>query len=98
MRLIDADAVIEMMRVQAGCESCDTYNGVRCRACPWDDAISVVDDYADNHPAAKVVPIVRGKWETDREIAGKPIWSCSECTYQTLTKTPYCPMCGAKME
>ena len=61
MRLIDADAVIEMMRVQAGCESCDTYNGVRCRACPWDDAISVVDDYADNHPAAKVVPIVRCK-------------------------------------
>ena len=61
MRLIDADAVIEMMRVQAGCESCDTYNGVRCRACPWDDAISVVDDYADNHPAADVVPVVRCK-------------------------------------
>ena len=51
MRLIDADAVIEMMRVQAECESCDTYNGVKCRACPWHDAISVVDDYADNNPA-----------------------------------------------
>ena len=95
MRLIDADAVIEMMRVQAGCESCDTYNGVRCRACPWDDAISVVDDYADNHPAAEVVPIVRGKWES-----AKHGLYCSVCGHpiEDWEKTPYCPNCGAKME
>ena len=93
MRLIDADAVIEMMRVQAGCESCDTYNGVKCRACPWHDAISVVDDYADNNPAAEVVPIVRGKWV---EIGHET--ECPFCGEPTGLMTPYCPQCGAKLD
>lgn len=55
MRLADADGIIEMMKLQAGCEACDNYNGVRCRACPWHDAMSLVDDYADNHPVAATV-------------------------------------------
>ena len=60
---------------------------------------SVFDaDEVKNAPTIDAVPVRRGAWETDREIAGKPIWSCSECTFQTLEKTPYCPMCGAKME
>ena len=65
-----------------------------------EDANVHCTEYADIKavPAADVAPVRRGTWETDREIAGKPVWSCSECTYQTLTKTPYCPNCGAKME
>lgn len=44
MRLIDADALMERMREQAGCRDCNSYNGVRCRACTWDDAINLVDE------------------------------------------------------
>lgn len=50
MRLIDADAVIEEIKRQAWCTECDNYNGIRCKACSWDDAMALVDDFADNHP------------------------------------------------
>lgn len=50
MRLIDADALLERIKEVTGCSTCDNYNGLRCRACPWDDAITEVDDWADNHP------------------------------------------------
>ena len=50
MRIIDADALIEHMKAQLGCAECNSYEGNKCRACPWDDAISIVDDFADNHP------------------------------------------------
>ena len=52
MRLIDADGLIKMIQEQAGCDKCDNYEGVKCRACQWDDMIATVEDYADNHPEA----------------------------------------------
>lgn len=59
MRLIDADAVIAEIKRQAGCAECDNYNGIRCRACSWDDARGLVDDFADNHPVTDRPEIVR---------------------------------------
>ena len=50
MRLIDADALIDRLREVAGCDTCDNYSGLRCRACPWDVALTEVYDWADNHP------------------------------------------------
>jgi hypothetical protein len=49
-RIVDADALIEAIKEQARCSECENYNGVRCRACEWDDAIGIIDDFADNHP------------------------------------------------
>ena len=49
MRLIDADGLIEYLKEQAGCNDCQNCNGIKCRACSWDDAIGSVDDYADNN-------------------------------------------------
>lgn len=64
MRLIDADKLIEVIKKQAGCESCDNYHGIRCKACQWDDAADIVDDFADNHDAALIA-----KWtELRKEI------------------------------
>jgi hypothetical protein len=51
---IDRDAVIEQIRV-IYCGNCNSYNGVRCRACEFDDAMSLVEDA----PAADVVEVVR---------------------------------------
>ena len=28
----------------AGCDNCNHYNHVRCRACTWDDAMSIIED------------------------------------------------------
>ncbi len=37
------------------CAECDSYHGVRCRACWVDDTL----DYIDREPAADVAPVVR---------------------------------------
>ena len=62
MRLIDADKLIEVIKKQAGCESCDNYHGIRCKACQYEDAMDTVDDFADNHEATLI-----DKWTELRE-------------------------------
>ena len=39
------------------CTGCNSYNGVRCRACGTGDAIDVIEDA----PVADVAPVVRCK-------------------------------------
>lgn len=41
------DALIERMKKYAGCSSCNSYGGAKCRACTWDDAMDCVDDFFD---------------------------------------------------
>lgn len=48
MRFVNADKLINQIKLQAGCAECNSYDGVRCRACPWDDAIAIVDSFADS--------------------------------------------------
>lgn len=43
--------------------------------------------------ADDVAPVRRGKWED-----GYSVVFCSVCGEQSEWRTPYCPMCGAKME
>ena len=53
---IERDAL--MLRIkEIHCAGCDSYNGLRCRACLVDDAL----DYIDSEPAADVAPVVRCK-------------------------------------
>lgn len=86
---IDRDAVIEQIRV-IYCGNCNSYNGVRCRACEFDDAMSLVEDA----PVADVVEVVHAHW-IDRD--GKT-W-CSNCDASNKQyKPPYCPHCGARMD
>ena len=49
-RIVDADALVEEIKYRADCMHCINYAGIKCRSCGWDDAISLIDDYADNHP------------------------------------------------
>lgn len=86
---IERNAAIEQIRV-IYCGNCNSYNGVRCRACEFDDAMSLVEDA----PAADVVEVVHAHW-IDRD--GKT-W-CSNCDASNKQyKPPYCPHCGAKMD
>lgn len=48
---IDADAATELARLTY-CKDCNSYNGVMCRACAFDDAMSFIDDF----PEADVAP------------------------------------------
>lgn len=54
-RYIDADKATEEARLTY-CKDCKSYNGVMCRACAFDDAMSFIDDFpeADLAPRSEV--------------------------------------------
>ena len=50
-------------------------------------------------PAADVVPVVRGKWQSWTQDRPPCKWySCDYCGFHSLAETPYCPNCGARMD
>ena len=86
-----------MLRIkEIHCAECDSYHGVRCRACWVDDTL----DYIDSEPAADVAPVRHGRWECN-----KPCPVCGGDRFEGLDadiwadwKPDYCPNCGAKMD
>lgn len=103
---IERDAL--MLRIkEIHCAGCDSYNGLRCRACLVDDAL----DYIDSEPAADVAPVLHGRWERIgiKGRKGLPIYPCcSACgrvsaAYRSEWEGlrgpwKYCPNCGARMD
>ena len=53
---IEREALIRRIK-ETHCAECNSYHGVRCRACWVDDTL----DYIDSEPAADVVDVVRCK-------------------------------------
>ena len=51
---IKREATIKRIK-EVYCADCNSYNGVRCRACGTGDAIDMIEDA----PAADVAPVVR---------------------------------------
>lgn len=79
------------------CVGCNSYNGVRCRACGIGDAIDMIEDA----PAADVAPVVHGRWigsKYDPET-GDYMEKCSHCgVFSREYWKPHCSECGAKMD
>ena len=85
------------------CADCNSYNGVRCRACGTGDAIDMIEDA----PAADVAPVVHGRWDDSGRYtfpSGSPAVRCTNCgcalteSEYRLNNWNYCPVCGAKMD
>lgn len=53
---VEREATIKRIK-EVYCVGCNSYNGVRCRACGTGDAIDIIEDA----PAADVAPVVRCK-------------------------------------
>ena len=75
------------------CAECDSYHGVRCRACWVDDTL----DYIDSEPDADVAPVRHGRWIMHDDEFGLTC-ECSACHIETMGDGNYCPNCGAKMD
>lgn len=84
MRLIDADALIESVN--------------QVRYFRKIQAKRVIDSM----PTVDAVPVRHGKWTPHEEVSSE--WNTSDtwyrcaCGYDTQKNTPYCPMCGARMD
>ena len=92
---IEREALMRRIK-EIHCAECDSYHGVRCRACWVDDTL----DYIDSEPAANVVPMRPGRW-----IKHGRKWQCTNCEVLMSIDGPpkenlqhYCPNCGAKMD
>ena len=93
---IEREALMRRIK-EIHCAECDSYHGVRCRACWVDDTL----DYIDSEPAADVAPVRHGMWEWDTE----DIYRCSNCAEKSHVKEVmgrpawgYCPNCGCLMD
>lgn len=89
MRLIDADAAIDMV---LGLENC--YNGF---SDTYDK--SCIIGLLDELPTVDAEPVRHGNWMRRTNELKHPSWySCSECGGQFNYKWKFCPNCGAKMD
>lgn len=94
---IEREATIKRIK-EVYCVGCNSYNGVRCRACGTGDAIDIIEDA----PAADVAPVVHAEWVVCGDGDNVP-WMCSHCGKTTAHKYKvmygkYCPHCWAKMD
>ena len=90
---ISREATIKRIK-EVYCVGCNSYHGVRCRACGTGDAIDMIEDA----PAADVVSVIHGRWV---EYQIPPIICCSNCDWATGIEEKnfqHCPNCGAKMD
>jgi hypothetical protein len=92
---ISRDVALRQLNATCLAIDCDNYNGVRCRACAYADAM----DFIDAIPVADVQPVKHGRWE-DCEIRGSLAMRCSVCGNDSgvLYNYAYCPNCGARMD
>ena len=86
---------------ESHCAECDSYHGVRCRACWVDDTL----DYIDSEPAADVAPVRHGRWVDNHCTAcgmmpmGDEMWEICDFEPPRFEKCmDYCPSCGAKRD
>ena len=91
---VEREATIKRIK-EVYCVGCNSYNGVRCRACGTGDAIDIIEDA----PAADVAPVVHGRWIYDKK-AQRPYCSVCKEYFYGATNSPmsYCSNCGAKMD
>ena len=88
---IEREALMRRIK-EIHCAECDSYHGVRCRACWVDDTL----DYIDSEPAADVAPVRHGRWIMHDDEFGLTC-ECSVCHIETMGDGNYCPNCGADM-
>ena len=90
---IEREALMRRIK-EIHCAECDSYHGVRCRACWVDDTL----DYIDSESAADVAPVMHGQW-VDNGIPDSILNGCSVCGFTCGSSSFfYCPNCGARMD
>ena len=98
---ISRDLALRQLNATCLATDCDNYNGVRCRACAYADAM----DFIDAIPAADVQPVVHAYWiELPKALnPNENPCKCSNCGHilsfmNGYPKSKYCDECGAKMD
>ena len=90
---IEREALMRRIK-EIHCAECDSYHGVRCRAC-WVDGTF---GYIESEPAADVAPVRHARWDENGRCSNcgghAPFW----CMASTYYKSSWCQECGAIMD
>lgn len=86
---ISRDVALRQLNATCLATDCDNYNGVRCRACAYADAM----DFIDAIPAADVQPVVYAHKTIN---VGRRSY-CSNCGKLAVMED-FCSKCGAKVK
>lgn len=94
-RLIDAGT----LKVAIGCNDAVKYGNKSAEQ--QHDSYSTmmmyeIADIIDDVPEVDAVPVVHAQWML--EPRERCIVVCSNCHAGCFSRTPYCPLCGAKMD
>ena len=81
-----------MRLIDATPESCVPYLGDHLD----DDHMIAAKNAIDDMPTIDAVPVRRGWWNV--YSAKNSLYTCSVCNHLPVSKTPYYPFCGARME
>lgn len=92
MRLIDADALAEVLGIKPECADCENAQGAFCTK--GSDFVNACEAIFD---APTIDTVKHGKWR-DFTCMNWHGWHCSVCDYETQRKTRFCPECGARMD
>ena len=94
MRLIDADALITLLKE---CQQLDWRNNIA--PISWNHALDNFIEVINDEPTIEAEPIRRGRWlKRTNEPKHTDWYSCSVCRGQFDYMWKHCPNCGAKME
>ena len=86
---IEREALMRRIK-EIHCAECDSYHGVRCRACWVDDTL----DYIDSEPAADVAPVVHGRWTAQCVVETDGGWALEDMPYNEYQHSnPICSVC-----
>lgn len=81
------DLIRRQAAIDAHCELCDMNDKCICIYC------KDIDMFESLPTAGK-----KGKWIPNNVVNAVCPWCCSECNSNQTNRTPYCQMCGARME
>ena len=91
---IEKEALMRQIK-ETHCAECNSYHGVRCRACWVDDTLG----YIDSEPAAEVAQVLHGRWKVEVGMNFFKERNCPVCKKRIESNfCNYCPNCGAKMD
>ena len=92
---IEREALMRRIK-EIHCAECNSYHGLKCKACWVDDAL----DYIESEPAADVAPVRHGRWSRFYKSGVKVdegfVSSC--CDMWNERRSNYCPNCGCRMD
>lgn len=98
MRVIDADALHDMLQYLEDCFDKKAYEKIDFRAAYIAGIVDGVKQKVANFPTLDYAPVRHGEWVQGKWATYPEGYVCNRCSTGYAIPYNYCPRCGAKMD